>query len=233
MTRGEGAGKMTGSDSDEAGSVSRADFATFKQDIGNEIAQLQLAVQRSINDLVDGGGAVGAGPGQLGPQSNSSTAGVHRPGHDVAGSSAGGSSIAALLGQPLGGTIAPPNLGVAGQPVGGGSLGQPFGLPVAGAASSILGIAAQPVGGVLGAYAGPPGLPYPGQAGGLAVGPGGGFGYGAAGALGSAPAPGVSAVARRLLIARRPPTGWAPPRSARLPTATAALATRSARLDGT
>lgn len=79
MTRGGGARKKTGSDSDEAGSVSRADFATFRQDIGNEIAQLQLAVQGSINDFVDGGGTAG-----------------------IAGQPVGGG----VLGQPLGSTAA-------------------------------------------------------------------------------------------------------------------------------
>ena len=72
---------MAGRESDEAGSVSRADLDIFKQDIGNELAQLQIALQRSINDLVsdrrqpdpptpEGGaaGAAGAGNGRLGPQ---------------------------------------------------------------------------------------------------------------------------------------------------------------------
>lgn len=43
---------ITGSDIDEAGSVSRAGFETLKQDFGNKLAQLQLAPQRNTNDVV-------------------------------------------------------------------------------------------------------------------------------------------------------------------------------------
>lgn len=87
-----------------------------------------------------------------------------------------------------------PPLG-SGQPVEGGMLEQPIGLPITGVAPTVAGTAAQPVGGFMGAYAGPSGLPYRRQASGLAVGPGGGFGYGAAGALGDAGAAGASPVA--------------------------------------
>ena len=38
---------MTGSDSEEAGHVSPAELATFKQDMANEVAQLQAALQRN------------------------------------------------------------------------------------------------------------------------------------------------------------------------------------------
>ncbi|MEP2579100.1 MAG: hypothetical protein ABJH75_16005, partial [Roseibium sp.] len=44
---------MTGSDGDEEAFASLADFATFKQRMANEVAQLQAAVQRSMNDIIE------------------------------------------------------------------------------------------------------------------------------------------------------------------------------------
>ena len=41
---------MTGSDSKGAGHVSQAELATFKQDMANEVAQLQAALQRTVDD---------------------------------------------------------------------------------------------------------------------------------------------------------------------------------------
>ena len=62
---------MTGSDSEEAGHVARAELATFKQDMANEVTHLQAALQRTVDDIVDAtcphapggrGGASGLGP---------------------------------------------------------------------------------------------------------------------------------------------------------------------------
>ena len=44
---------MTGSDNEEAGHVSRPELATFKQDMTNEVTQLQAALQRTVDDIVD------------------------------------------------------------------------------------------------------------------------------------------------------------------------------------
>ena len=68
-----------------------------------------------------------------------------------------------------------------------------MGSPISGATPPTSGTAGQPIVGVIDAYTGQPGFPYPGQqAGGLVVGPAGGYGYegvlGGAGAI--APAPG-------------------------------------------
>ena len=134
---------MTGSDSEEAGHVSRAELATFKQDMANEVAQLQAALQRTVDDIVDttrspapgGGGGSNGGPGL---QPGSPAAGAPLPGH--------GAPSIALLGQPIDGG-----------PVGAGTVGS----PVPGATPSTSGAAGQPVAGVGDAYAGQPGLPYP------------------------------------------------------------------------
>ena len=91
---------MTGSDSEEAGHVSQADLATFRQDVENEMAQPQAALHRAVNDLADttralapvGGGGSNGGPGS---QPGSPAAGVPRPGH--------GASSIALLCQPIDG----------------------------------------------------------------------------------------------------------------------------------
>ena len=77
---------MTGSDSEEAGHVSRAELATFKQDMANEVAQLQAALQRTVDDIVDttrspapgAGSGINSGPGL---QPGSPVAGVPLPGH--------------------------------------------------------------------------------------------------------------------------------------------------------
>ena len=152
---------MTGSDSEEAGHVSQADLATFRQDVENEMAQLQAALHRAVNDLADttralapvGGGGSNGGPGS---QPGSPAAGVPRPGH--------GASSIALLCQPIDGG-----------PVGAGAVGN----PVPGATPSSSGTTGQPVAGGGDAYPGQLGLPCPGQqAGGLAAGPAGGYGYG-------------------------------------------------------
>ncbi|CAN0566175.1 unnamed protein product, partial [Laminaria digitata] len=72
----------------------------------------------------------------------------------------------------------------------GGTPGRQFGSPFAGVNLPTSGIAGHPVGGARGAYAGLPGLIYPGQMGGLAVGPGRGFGDGSApGGAGATGAP--------------------------------------------
>ena len=42
---------MTESDSEEAGHFSRAELATFKQDMANEVVQLQAALQRTVYDI--------------------------------------------------------------------------------------------------------------------------------------------------------------------------------------
>ena len=42
---------MTGSDCEGAGPFSRAELATFKQDMANEVAQLQAALQRMVDDI--------------------------------------------------------------------------------------------------------------------------------------------------------------------------------------
>ena len=42
-----------GSDSEEAGHVSQAELGTFKQYMANEVAQLQAALQRTVDDIVD------------------------------------------------------------------------------------------------------------------------------------------------------------------------------------
>ena len=145
---------MTGSDSEEAGHVSRAELATFRQDTENEMAQLQAALHRAVNDLADttrsrapvGGGGSNGRPG---PEPGSPAAGAPLPGH--------GAPSIALLGQRIDGG-----------PVGAGAVGN----PVPGATPSTSGTAGQPVAGVGDAYAGQLGLPYPGQlAGGLVVGP--------------------------------------------------------------
>ena len=121
---------MTGSDSEEAGHVSRAELATFKQDMANEVAQLQAALQRTVDDIVDatrspapGGG--GGSNGGLGLQPGSPAAGAPLPGH--------GASSIALLGQPIDGG-----------PVGAGTVGS----PVPGATPLTSGTAGQPVAGV-------------------------------------------------------------------------------------
>ena len=44
---------MTGSDCEGVGHVSQAELGTFKQDMANEVAQLQAALQRTVNDIVD------------------------------------------------------------------------------------------------------------------------------------------------------------------------------------
>ena len=44
---------MPGSDGDEEAPASLADLATFKQEMANEIAQLQAALQRSMNDMIE------------------------------------------------------------------------------------------------------------------------------------------------------------------------------------
>ena len=44
---------MTGSDSEKTGHVSRAELAAFRQDMTNEVAQLQAALHRAVNDLAD------------------------------------------------------------------------------------------------------------------------------------------------------------------------------------
>ena len=41
----KGVGRHDGSDNEEAGHASRAELATFKQDMANEVAQLQAALQ--------------------------------------------------------------------------------------------------------------------------------------------------------------------------------------------
>ena len=76
---------MTGSDSEEAGHVSWADLATFRQDMENEMAQLKAALHRAVTDLADacspapvGGGGSNGGPG---PQPGSPAAGAPLPGH--------------------------------------------------------------------------------------------------------------------------------------------------------
>ena len=77
---------MTGSDSEEAGHVSPAELATFRQNMENEMAQLQAALHRAVNDLADttrspapvGGGGSNDGPG---PQPGSPAAGAPLPGH--------------------------------------------------------------------------------------------------------------------------------------------------------
>ena len=64
---------MTGSDIEEAGHVSRAELATFKQERANAVAQLQAALQRTVDDIVDatcspapgGGGGNNGGPGPV------------------------------------------------------------------------------------------------------------------------------------------------------------------------
>ena len=62
---------MTGSDSEGAGHVFQAELATFKQDMADEVAVLQAALQRTVDDIVDAtcphapggrGGASGLGP---------------------------------------------------------------------------------------------------------------------------------------------------------------------------
>ena len=134
---------MTGSDSDEARHVSQADLATFRQDVENEMAQLQAALHRAVNDLADttralapvGGGGSNGGPGS---QPGSPAAGVPRPGH--------GASSIALLCQPIDGG-----------PVGAGAVGN----PVPGATPSSSGTTGQPVAGVSDAYPGQRGLPTP------------------------------------------------------------------------
>ena len=131
---------MTRRDSEEAGHVSRAELATFRQDMANEVAQLQAAPHRAVNDLVDttrspapvGGGESNGGPG---PQPGSIAAGAPLPGH--------GAPSIALLGQPIDGG-----------PVGAGTVGS----PVAGATPRTSSAAGQPVVGVVDAYAGQPGL---------------------------------------------------------------------------
>ena len=121
---------MTGSDSEEAGHVSQAELATFKQDMASEVAQLQAALQRTVDDIVDatcspapgGGGGNNGGPG-LRP--GSPAAGAPLPGH--------GAPSIALLGQPIDGG-----------PVGAGTIGS----PVPGATPLTSGTAGQPVAGV-------------------------------------------------------------------------------------
>ena len=60
---------MTGIDSKGAGHVPQVELATFKQDMANEVAQLQAALQRTVDDIVDAtcppapGGAGGATAG--------------------------------------------------------------------------------------------------------------------------------------------------------------------------
>ena len=44
---------MAGSDSEEAGHVSRAEQAMFKKDMANEVAQFQAVLQRTVDDIVD------------------------------------------------------------------------------------------------------------------------------------------------------------------------------------
>ena len=44
---------MTGSNSEETGHVSRVELAAFRQDMTNEVAQLQAALHRAVNDLAD------------------------------------------------------------------------------------------------------------------------------------------------------------------------------------
>ena len=91
---------MTGSDSEEAGHVSPAELATFRQNMENELAQLQAALHRAVNDLADttrspapvGGGGSNDGPG---PQPGSPAAGAPLPGH--------GAPSIALLGEPIDG----------------------------------------------------------------------------------------------------------------------------------
>ena len=152
---------MTGSDSEEAGHVSRAELATFKHGMANEVVQLQAALHRTVDDIVDttrspalgGGGGSNSGPG-LQPGSPAPRAPL--PGH--------GAPSIALLGQPFDGG-----------PVGAGTVES----PVPGATPPTSGTTGQPVVGVGDAYAGQPGLPYPGQqADGVVVGPAGGYGYG-------------------------------------------------------
>ena len=52
---GEGTSSTSISDSGEAGSVSRAELTIVKHGMCNEIAQVQLALQKSINDLAGDG----------------------------------------------------------------------------------------------------------------------------------------------------------------------------------
>ena len=81
--------------------------------MGNDLAQLQLALQKTITDFVGGvrqkpaprGGAAvagGVGPARSGPPLGGTAAGVSRSVHDVAGSPVSGNSSAAMLAQPFG-----------------------------------------------------------------------------------------------------------------------------------
>ena len=76
---------MTGSDSEETGHAFRANLATFRQDMENEMAQLQAALHRAVTDLADarspapvGGAGSNGGPG---PQPGSPAAAAPLPGH--------------------------------------------------------------------------------------------------------------------------------------------------------
>ena len=63
---------MTGSDSEGAGPVYQAELATFRQDMANEVAQIQAALQRTVdttstphaNSLPGGQGKAPAGSGR-------------------------------------------------------------------------------------------------------------------------------------------------------------------------
>ena len=72
---------MTGIDSEGAGPFTQAELDTFRQDIVNEVVQLQAALQRTVDYIVDakrqsapgGGGKVPAGSDHNPPSP--------RPGH--------------------------------------------------------------------------------------------------------------------------------------------------------
>ncbi|CAN0479145.1 unnamed protein product, partial [Laminaria digitata] len=79
--RGGGHGTMVGSDSDGEAPVSQADLATFRQEMANEVAQLQAVLTKAVKGMVDatrpsapGRGSDGAG--RLGSQHGSSAAGA-------------------------------------------------------------------------------------------------------------------------------------------------------------
>ena len=157
---------MTGSDSDDAGRVSRDDLTFLKQGAGYELAQLQLALQHTIAHHVGGirepstpgGSAGGTAPAPAGPYFRGAVALPIFPFQ--------GTTPPALLCAG-----APPPLnsdcGSAFQtapsiPSGGGMLQQPLRVPVAGATPLASRFPLQPVGGIMDVYAGLSGFRYPG-----------------------------------------------------------------------